>query len=64
MQNYPGSSLCAISDALNVSRGVIYQWQARGIPLDAADKVAVKSLGVHPAALWGDLWWEATPIAS
>ena len=64
MRHYQGRSLRAIGTALGVSWNAITQWQDRGIPLDSADRIAVKSLGVHPSALWGDLWWEATPIVS
>lgn len=41
-------------------------WQAvhRGrrdgnLPLTAIDAICVRILGVHPASIYGDAWWEA-----
>jgi hypothetical protein len=37
--------------------------RARGsqrLTIAAADKLAVRVLGMHPALLWGDAWWVET----
>jgi hypothetical protein len=42
-----------------------YWWQrTKEIPLDTADEVAVHVFGVHPCAIWGDLWWEDKSLLS
>jgi|694.fasta_scaffold11854_10 hypothetical protein len=45
---------------LGINHGQFYQWRKYGgITLWAADKIAINKLGVHPSAVWGDLWWDA-----
>ena len=36
----------------------VQRWKHRGIPLERADSMAI-ALGLHPAEVWGDEWWEA-----
>jgi hypothetical protein len=35
------------------------QYRATGVPLWSADKIAVRRLGMHPAAIWGHDWFAA-----
>jgi len=45
--------------ALHCTNSDIYRWKREGITIWRADQIAVDKLGVHPAAVWGDMWWEA-----
>ena len=36
----------------------VQRWKHSGIPLERADSMAI-ALGLHPAEVWGDEWWEA-----
>jgi hypothetical protein len=48
-------------NALGYDRTIIYRWAERGIPDIVADQIACR-LGVHPSAIWGDLWWHTAPV--
>lgn len=45
---------------LGVERARIYDWILKGIPEFQADRIAVKSFGLHPSLIWPD-WF---PIES
>jgi hypothetical protein len=49
----------SIARALHCANSHIYRWKRDGIGIWMADQIAVKKLGVHPSAVWGDLWWDA-----
>lgn len=41
----------------DVARETVYRWRRAGhVPEFAADRAAV-ALGVHPATIWGGVWW-------
>jgi len=47
---------------LGFSDRQVYRWRTAGLSERAADRVAV-ALGVHPSAIWGELWWSsASPL--
>ena len=37
----------------------IQRWKTNGIPSRSADHLAVR-LGLHPANIWPDTWWQQT----
>ena len=40
-----------------VPRTTIDRWhRLGGVPIDSADKVAIKQLGIHPGSIWPE-WW-------
>jgi transcriptional regulator with XRE-family HTH domain len=48
------ASLCG------VSRVTVYRWrrgESASIAVHDADRIAIR-LGMHPAQLWGDDWWD------
>lgn len=46
-----------IAEMCAVTRGTVQRWKQAGtIPEFAADRLACE-LGVHPATIWGDVWW-------
>jgi hypothetical protein len=48
-----------IGEVLGVDATVVRRWKRNGnVRLYDADKIAV-TLGQHPSAIWGELWWAA-----
>jgi len=45
--------------AIGRSRRSIYRLQKSGLTLWEADRLAVKTAGLHPFFVWGDAWLEA-----
>lgn len=44
-------------------RGQIQHWKRDGrVPLEQADELAVR-VGLHPASVWGDLYWAVSEAA-
>jgi hypothetical protein len=46
-----------LAEVAQVNSGTIWNWKKHGIPEPQADKVAVR-MGLHPASIWGDEWWD------
>ncbi len=59
---YPDQSLRGLADMFGVTWTAIKAWTERGVPVHRADNLAVTCLGLHPASVWGDAWWESTPL--
>lgn len=51
------TTTAATARLCDVSRETVYRWRQSGVPVFAADRVAVLVLGVPPAAIWGEMWW-------
>ena len=60
----PDTDHSTIADALGVPKNAIAVWKTRGIKLDAfrADRLAIR-IGLHPALVWGQQWWDECVIA-
>jgi hypothetical protein len=48
-----------VAHLLGVSPNTVTRWRHEGIPLDRADKIAVR-LGEHPSTIWPE-WWHYDP---
>ena len=59
---YPEQSLRGLADLFGVTWTAVKAWSERGVPVNRADTLAVTCMGLHPASVWGDAWWEATPL--
>lgn len=59
---YPDQSLRGLANIFGVTWTAVAQWAERGVPVDRADEIAVHRMGLHPASVWGDAWWDATPL--
>ena len=46
-----------LSEITEVAESTVSNWKKHGIPEPQADRVAVR-LGLHPASIWGDQWWD------
>ena len=62
LELYPNQSLRTMASMFGVTWTAVRDWIDGGVPLHRADTLAVKCMGLHPASVWGDAWWEATPI--
>jgi hypothetical protein len=52
-----GFSSSRLSEMIGISTRAITRWRTSGgIPWTSADEAAV-ALGLHPALVWGDAWW-------
>lgn len=49
----------SLAEELHMDRHRVTRWLRDGVPVDVADRVAV-ALGLHPAEVWGNEWWEAS----
>jgi hypothetical protein len=47
-------------EAVGWDRTALYRWTHCGLTDILADQIACR-LGVHPTAIWGDLWWWTAP---
>lgn len=50
-----------IAYALGIERNLVVLARQRGLSEWQADKFACK-LGIHPALIWGDLWWDTAEL--
>ena len=41
-----------------VSRQTVYSWKSKGLTYWKADELAIKLVGLHPASVFGSVWWE------
>lgn len=49
-----------IADYCGMSRSRLRKWALTGeVPMRGCDELATR-LGFHPAAIWGDAWWDLT----
>ena len=62
LELYPNQSFRGLADIFGVTWTAIRAWTERGVPFHRADEIAVRRMGVHPASVWGDDWWDATPL--
>jgi hypothetical protein len=49
-----------IADRLGITPATVRKWQKdpdKTINYNIADRIAIKGLGMHPANVWGELWW-------
>lgn len=46
-----------IGELLGLTRTALQAYKSRGIPVYKADRWAI-TIGLHPAVIWGDLWWD------
>lgn len=56
----PNASSIDISDRIGVTPATARKWLANPdltISWLYADKIAIKNLRMHPANIWGELWW-------
>lgn len=53
-----GETLDEIGEALGIQGRQILHYREAGIRLNIADRHAI-SLGLHPADVWGQGWWDA-----
>jgi DNA invertase Pin-like site-specific DNA recombinase len=57
---HEGTSVYTIADALGVTPPTVRKWiknPETTIHFNQADIIAIKHLGLHPANIWGELWW-------
>jgi hypothetical protein len=59
LEFHDGMNILSIARALHCTNSDIYRWKREGITIWRADQIAVDKLGVHPAVVWGEMWWEA-----
>jgi hypothetical protein len=57
----PGTWDNVIADALGTTRGVVQAYKRRGVNVWVADQYAI-TLGLHPSAIWGNLWWDLVDL--
>jgi len=57
-----GSQIALIRLA-GVAKATVQKWTVNGIPERHADRIACR-LGLHPAELWGESYWEASTWVS
>lgn len=54
-------SLVRIADYLGTSSETLHRCLRDGVTYRLGDRFAT-ALGLHPAELWGDLWWAGTAL--
>ena len=52
-RRYGTTSATQLAPSLGVHRRTIGEWKRKGLPLNTADRAAVR-LGVHPSHVWPD----------
>jgi lambda repressor-like predicted transcriptional regulator len=52
-----GETISNLARRSGVPRINFHTWAHRGIPIDQADIIAVKGLGMHPSLIWPE-WWQ------
>ena len=58
LNQLPITSVAELAARTGYSTRTIQRWKTHGVPLHAADAVAIR-LGLHPAIVWTD-WYRAT----
>lgn len=58
-----GYPTAVISELTGIGRRRLTRWQSAGVPEEEADRIAC-SLGLHPADIWGDAWWDSAPCSA
>jgi len=56
----PDTKPTNIANKLGVNVGTVRKWLKNPeatVLWIIADRIAIKKLGVHPANIWGELWW-------
>lgn len=56
----PDAKPSEIAAALKVNVSTVRKWMEnpdKTIFFNTADRIAIKNLGIHPANIWGELWW-------
>jgi len=59
IRHHPGDLIDRIRWAARLQRAFERARQSGWISLDTADEISVKALALHPAEVYGDLWWDA-----
>lgn len=57
---YEDTPVQEIADRLGLTPATVRRWQKepdKTINYNLADRIAIKGLGMHPANVWGELWW-------
>lgn len=54
---FSGGTQGALAETMGLNRHTVNRYGRCGVPESQADRIAVE-LGVHPSAIWGDLWWQ------
>lgn len=49
---------CHFARIIGVHKNQYYAWKKAGIPIFNADRIAVKTLGVHPGVIWLNHWFK------
>ena len=44
-----------------VSRPTVYSWKQKGLTYWKADNLAIKLVGLHPASVFGSVWYALDP---
>lgn len=57
LDRFPDTDFTAMADACGLDRRTFLRYRALGVPVVAADRIAV-TLGLHPALVWGREWFE------
>lgn len=52
------NTVSTLAELLHLSSRTVRRWKEAGVPVEAADRVAV-ALGLHPSAVWPVEWWAA-----
>ncbi len=59
----PENTARMVARALDISDRQVFRYRQWGLLTDRqADQYAIR-LGLHPALVWGDAWWDAAPDA-
>lgn len=56
----PDASSDYIAERLKITPATVRKWMKNPdhtINYNVADRIAIKGLGMHPANVWGELWW-------